>query len=70
MIDLSKPIKGEWRGRGFGRRYVWTYQCPLCNKTLSVIASSFLGRKPVPGLGGLYCDCEGKRGNQRQAETS
>jgi len=58
MIDLSRPIKGEWRGRGFGRRYVWVYECDKCSKQVSVRASSFAGKHPVPGIGGIYCECD------------
>ena len=58
MMNLSNPIKGEWKGRGFGRRYVWTYECQKCGRIYNVRAGSFRGRTPVPGIGGMYCDCD------------
>lgn len=58
MINLSTPLNGKWEGRGFGRHFVWTYECPLCKRQVRVRASAFRGKNPEPGVGGIRCDCE------------
>jgi len=65
QIALSSPVKGNWEGRGFGRRYVWTYICKA-GHTVKVRCGSWRGFKrtpsgglvgitPVTGVGAICC---------------
>lgn len=56
MIDLQRPIKTE-RVRSFQPpwRTVFVYECPDCKGLVRVRANSFRGKRPVPGVGAIYC---------------
>lgn len=54
-IDLAKPIRGSWEGRGFDRRYIYTYACSVCGAVKQVRAGSFSGVRPVLSVGGIKC---------------
>lgn len=58
VIDLSRPKRGAWEGTGYGRRYVWLYDCPACGREVKVRASTFAGGQPVPSKGGIRCERE------------
>jgi len=56
MLDLAKPIRSE-RVRGFQPpwRTVFIYRCEKCGNETRVRANSFLGKRPVPGVGAITC---------------
>lgn len=59
MIDLRNPVKSE-RHRGFQPPWytVFVYQCELCGREMRIRANSFSGRRPVPSVGAVRCECE------------
>ena len=67
-INLAHPRSGKWEGRGFGRHFVWTYECPVghtvrvrCNSWRGIkrTANGITGVNPVPGVGAIKCSqCE------------
>jgi hypothetical protein len=62
LINLATPLGGGWEGRGFGRRYVWTYECPN-GHVVRVRCSAWRGKTPDTGVGAILCpQCEGGRG--------
>jgi hypothetical protein len=70
MIDLSRPVKGYWDGRGFGRHFVWEYECPLCHVPVKVRCNSWRGIDkrgrgitPETGTGAIRCLCERENSN-------
>lgn len=50
-IDLQKPVRFETRGKGFGRREVAVYCCPVC-KQETVLRKNWRG--PIPP-GAIRC---------------
>ena len=78
-IDMSRPIRGEWVGRGFGRRFVLEYRCPN-GHTVKVRCTSWrglrigkaghhAGRTPQPGQGAISCpQCERDKDNGRRID--
>jgi len=54
LINLQKPTRGAWEGRGFGRRYVWTYRCD-CGAEHRVRCSSWRGKRPDTAPGAIVC---------------
>jgi len=56
VIDLRRPVRSEKR-RGFQPPWytVYVYQCPTCQREVTVRAGSFRGRRPEPGVGGIRC---------------
>lgn len=54
VIDLRKPVKGEYEGTGFGRVFIWTYKCQN-GHYVRVRANAFRGSEPEPGVGGIEC---------------
>ena len=62
MINLSTPIRSE-RVRGFQPpwRTVYVYVCATCGAETRVYAAAFIGKRPVPGVGGIFCRCEASK---------
>lgn len=54
QIDLRRPIRGEWEGRGFGRRFIWTYECSF-GHTVRVKCSKWRGKMPDVEIGAIVC---------------
>jgi len=56
IIDLSRPIGSE-RVRSFQPpwRTVFRYRCPVCGTLRRIYASTFIGTRAVPHMGGVYC---------------
>lgn len=56
VIDLSQPTRSA-RVRGFQPpwRTVYVYVCPACGHQHRLRASSFRGRHPESGRGGIRC---------------
>ena len=58
VVDLRKPVKGNWEGRGYGRHYVWTYRC-TAGHTIRMNCSTWSGKNPALPVGGFRCpQCE------------
>jgi len=55
-INLNTP-SGSERVRGFQPpwRTVYKYNCPKCGQESRVRANSYLGKRAVPGVGGITC---------------
>ncbi len=56
IINLRRPSGSEKR-RGFQPPWytVFLYRCQKCGQVHNVRANSFLGKKAVPGIGGIIC---------------
>ena len=54
MIDLQHPKRSEKSGR----KTIYIYLCGKCKQELRIVANSFRGSTPVPGIGGVLCPCE------------
>lgn len=54
-LDLQKPLFSGWEGRGFSRRYLFHYTCPVCGNTTKVKATAFRGKTPVTSPGAIRC---------------
>ena len=60
LIDMRSPHRTE-RRRSFQPPWytVFVYTCQACHKETTVRASSFIGSRPVPAPGAIYCPhCE------------
>ena len=57
VINLANPRSQENSHEAFGRRkrVVYTYECPKCRSVHRVLANSFRGPNPVPGVGAIVC---------------
>lgn len=53
-INLRTPLRGSYEGRGFGRRFVWEYECGN-GHIIRVRANAWRGRTPEPGVGAMMC---------------
>ncbi len=42
-MQLMKLLGGSYEGRGFGRNYVWTYICPICESKMRMRCNSWKG---------------------------
>ena len=54
IINLSAPIRGAWEGRGFGRRYIWQYECSN-GHTVRISCGAWRGKTPETGRGAITC---------------
>lgn len=56
VIDLLRPV-GREKVRGFQPpwRTVFIYECKECGSKRRVFANSFIGKRPVPSVGGIVC---------------
>lgn len=68
-INLGSPVKGAYEGRGFGRHFVWTYECKQghrvrvrCNSWRGIrrtASGNLVGITPQTGVGAIRCpQCE------------
>ena len=57
ILNLRHPVRSEKR-RGFQPPWytVYVYKCPTCGHEHHVRAGSFRGKRPEPGIGGIYCN--------------
>jgi hypothetical protein len=55
-INLAIPLSAT-RVRDFQPpwRTVYLYRCPQCHRDIRVRAGAFMGRRAVPGVGGIVC---------------
>ena len=54
QINLGAPVRGDWEGRGFGRRFVWVYRC-AAGHSVRVNCSAWRGRQPDTAPGAIVC---------------
>ena len=56
VINLKAPSRSE-RVRDFQPpwRTVYVYRCPVCHQETRVRANTFMGSRPVPAVGAIYC---------------
>ena len=55
LIYLDSPVASE-NVPGFPRpRTVYVYECRLCKNKVRVSASTYLGKRPIPSNGAIFC---------------
>lgn len=55
LINMQRPLRGGYEGRGFGRRYIRTYVCPKCKAERRLIVQGTCNARPDTGPGGFAC---------------